>query len=184
MIRSIFRLFLLALALMAIYVSVVFFTGNFHTVIAGRLYRSGQPSAQLIADWHERYGIKTIVNLRGTHPDRAWYKNEREAARQYGIELIDYKLSAKREVTSVQVDELLAILTKAKPPILIHCREGADRTGFVSALYVAGVAGGSELYAEFQLTPLYGHLPLWFIRSSTMDTSFEKAEFRLGFPDS
>jgi len=62
--------------------------------------------------------------------------------------------------------------------------ERRDRSGIVSAFYVAGVAGGSELYAEFQLTPFYGHFPLWFFPFVAMDRSFEHAEPRLGFPDS
>jgi protein tyrosine/serine phosphatase len=184
MLRVIFRLCALALALMAVYVGVMFATGNFRTVIQGQLYRSGQPTAEQIARWHERHGIKTIINLRGSHPDKEWYQAEREIAHRVGIDLIDYKLSAKREVTPSQLEELLAILKRARPPVLIHCRDGADRTGFISALYIAGVAGGSQLRAESQLTPLYGHIPLWFIPYSAMDRSFEKAEPRLGFPDS
>ena len=184
MLRAIFRLCVVALALMVVYVGVNFATGNFHTVIPGQLYRSGQPTPDQISRWHGRYGIKTIVNLRGSHPDKAWYKAEIETARRHGIELLDYKLSAKRVTSASQVEELLDIFAKAAPPILIHCRSGADRTGLVSAFYVAGVAGGSELHAESQLTPLFGHIPLWFIPFSAMDRSFEQAEPRLGFPNS
>ncbi len=170
--------------MIALYVSFVFLSGNFHTVIAGRLYRSAQPSPEQIAAWHERYGIKTIVNLRGAHPRQDWYKREQEAARQAGIELVDYKLSGRREVTAAQLEDLLDLLAKAEPPVLIHCRDGADRSGFVSAVYIAGVAQGSELHAEAQLSPLFGHIPIWFVPYTAMDRSFENAEPRLGFPDS
>jgi protein tyrosine/serine phosphatase len=183
-IKGVSRALLLALVCFALSVGVVFLTGNFHTVIGGQLYRSAQPSAEQIVDWHERYGIKTIINLRGSHPNQNWYRVERATAREYGIELIDYKLSAKRELTSPQVEELLAILAQSKPPVLIHCLDGADRSGLVSAFYVAGVAKGSEYYAELQLTPLYGHIPFWFAPYYAMDRSFENAEPRLGFPDS
>jgi protein tyrosine/serine phosphatase len=174
----------LAVIFFAVYVGVVFVTGNFHTVISGHLYRSGQPSTEQIADWHGRYGIKTIINLRGAHPNKNWYRVERATAQEYGIELIDYQISAKRELTLAQVEELLTILAQAKPPVLIHCLDGADRSGLVSAFYVAGVAHGSEFFAELQLSPLYGHIPLWFFPYYAMDRSFENAEPRLGFPDS
>jgi protein tyrosine/serine phosphatase len=82
------------------------------------------------------------------------------------------------------VEELLAILARAKPPVLIHCLDGADRSGLVAAFYVAEVAKGSEFFAELQLTPLYGHIPLWFMPYYAMDRSFENAEPRLGFPNS
>jgi uncharacterized protein (TIGR01244 family) len=184
MLRSIFRFCLAALLLIALYIGFVFLSGNFHTVIAGRLYRSGQPSPEQIAAWHERYGIKTIINLRGANPHKDWYKREQEAARQAGIELVDYQLSARREVTADQLENLLDVLSTAKPPILIHCRDGADRSGFVSAVYIAGVAKGSELLAESQLSFLFGHIPLWFIPYYAMDRSLEKAEPRLRFPGS
>jgi protein tyrosine/serine phosphatase len=183
-IKGVLRALLLVVACFTAYVGVVYVTGNFHTVISGQLYRSGQPSAEQIADWHERYGIKTIINLRGAHPNKDWYRVERATAREYGVELIDYRISAKRELTPAQLEELLAILAQAKPPVLIHCLDGADRAGLVSAFYVAGVAKGSEYYAELQLTPLYGHIPLWFAPYYAMDRSFENAEPRLGFPDS
>lgn len=93
-------------------------------------------------------------------------------------------MSAQRDVTPEEVEELLAILWSAERPILVHCRSGSDRSGIVSAFYVAGVAGGSELYAEFQLTPFFGHLPFGFLGSYSMDRSFERAEPRLGFPNS
>ena len=183
-VRGVFRSLPLAGVFVVLYVVIVFSTGNFHEIIRGQLYRSGQPSAEQIAYWHRRYGIKTIINLRGAHPNKDWYRAERAMAQEYGIALIDYKISAKRELAPAQVEELLAILAKAKTPVLIHCRDGADRSGLVSALYVAGVAKGSEYYAEFQLTPLYGHIPVWFAPYYAMDRSFENAEPRLGYPDS
>jgi protein tyrosine/serine phosphatase len=167
-----------------LYAGFLVINGNFHSVLAGQLYRSAQPSAEQIAAWHERYGIATIINLRGPHPNEDWYRLERSAAREFGITMVDYPLTGKRDLTSAQIEELLAILSDVRPPVLIHCRNGADRSGLVSALYVAAVAHGSEFYAELQLTPLYGHLPLWFLPYFAMDRTFETAEPRLGFPDS
>jgi protein tyrosine/serine phosphatase len=93
-------------------------------------------------------------------------------------------MSSERDLSARDVEELLSILSKAEAPILIHCKNGADRSGLVSALYVAGVAGGSEFFAEFQLTPIYGHLPIFLLAAFAMDRSFEMVEPRLGFPDS
>jgi protein tyrosine/serine phosphatase len=182
--RSAVRFLLIAVAAIGSYAAYTYRTNNFHTVIASQLYRSGQPTAEQIAEWHHRYGIKTIINLRGRYPSKDWYQIERAVAQGFGINMIDYRLSSKRELAADQVEELLAILAKAKPPILIHCSGGSDRSGLVSALYVAGVAHGSEAYAELQLTPFFGHFPLWFRPSFAMDRSFEKAEPRLGFPNS
>lgn len=179
-----FRISLAILAAIGIYVVHLVAIGNFHTVIGGTLYRAAQPSAKDIALWHQRYGIKTIINLRGANPAQDWYRNERDTAQALGIRLIDYRMSSKRDLSAAQVETLLEILASAETPVLIHCRNGVDRSGLVSAFFVAGVAGGSEFFAELQLTPIYGHLPVWFLAAFAMDRSFEIAEPRLGFPDS
>jgi len=45
---------LLALAGIVLYLGAQLMLGNFHTVIAGELYRSGQPSAEAIEDRSRR----------------------------------------------------------------------------------------------------------------------------------
>jgi protein tyrosine/serine phosphatase len=167
-----------------LYAGYLLVDDNFHTVVRGRLYRSAQPTAELIEAWHAQYGIRTIINLRGAHPKSAWYKIERIMANALHIRLIDFTMSANHDLSTEQANELLNILSKAEGPILIHCKNGADRSGIASAFYVAAVAKGSEFYAELQLTPLYGHFPLWFLPAFSMDRSYEKAEPKLGFPNS
>jgi protein tyrosine phosphatase (PTP) superfamily phosphohydrolase (DUF442 family) len=158
-------------------------TNNFHTVLEGELYRSARPSAQDVADWHERYGIRTIVNLMG--PSGAdWYREERVAADTAGIKFVDYKLSPHSDLTDREIGDLLAILSSAEGPILIHCKRGADRTSLVAAMYVTAVAGRSETVAELQLTPLYGYLPIWFLPVFAMYRSWERVELRLGLLNS
>jgi len=182
--KLIVRPLLAVAATIGLYAAYLIHTDNFHTVVAGELYRSAQPEPEEIAAWQKRYGIKTIINLQGPHPYADWYREEKATAESLGIKLIDYQMSASRDVKAKQVNEILDILAKAQRPILVHCRNGADRSGLVSAFYVAAIAKGSEFFAELQLTPFFGHLPFAFLRSYAMDRSFEAAEPRLGFPDS
>jgi protein tyrosine/serine phosphatase len=182
--KRIVRPLLAALVVIGLYAAYLVSTNNFHTVVAGELYRSARPTPEEIAAWRKRYGIKTIVNLQGPHPRADWYRKEKATAEALGITLIDHQMSAQRDVQADEVNQILHILSKAQRPILVHCRSGADRTGLVSAFYVAAIAGGSEFFAEFQLTPFFGHLPFAFLRSYAMDRSFERAETRLGYPDS
>ncbi|HZJ12795.1 MAG TPA: tyrosine protein phosphatase [Methyloceanibacter sp.] len=182
--KRIVRTLLGVLGAIGVYALYIVATNNFHTVVPGEFYRSAQPSGAQVAKYHERYGIKTILNLRGPHPELEWYREEKADADANGIRLIDYPLSSGRDVSGVKLDELLDVLSTAERPILVHCLSGADRSGIVSAFYVAGVAGGSEFYAELQLTPLFGHMPFGFLEAWAMDRSFEAAEARLGFPDS
>jgi protein tyrosine/serine phosphatase len=176
---------LAALVLAAIgYAGHCWVTGNLHVVEPGRAFRSGQPSPEQLANWQARYGIVNVLNLRGANPGADWYEAEKTAATALGLTLIDYGISAKRDLMPAQVESILGILDGLTGPTLIHCRSGVDRTGIVSALYLAHVAKAGEFAAELQLSPIYGHVPLRLSPFYAMDRSFEAAEPRLGFLDS
>ena len=166
------------------HLGIAYLTGNFHEVIAGELYRSAQPTASQIAGWQDRYGIRTIVNLRGPNPGRGWYEAELAEAKARGISVVDVGISAKHELDDKVVEHLLDTFASAERPILIHCSSGADRSGLASALYLAAIAKSTEAAAEAQLSLYYGHIPLWFVRAQAMDRTFERLEPRLGYPDS
>lgn len=151
--------------------------GNFHTVIEGELYRSGQPSATQLASYVRTHGIKTVINLRGKDASAGWYENELSTARRLGVQHIDYRMSASRMLTPAKADELVAIMAAAPKPILVHCQAGSDRTGLVSALYSYRVAGRSEERAERQLSLFFGHVGIPIISSAyAMDASWEEIE--------
>ncbi|EJJ24629.1 dual specificity protein phosphatase family protein [Rhizobium sp. CF142] len=150
--------------------------GNFHEVLPGELYRSAQPSGADIDTYAARYGIRTILNLRGENTAN-WYMQETEAARKAGITHINYPLSASRDVTPEQAHELLALMRDAPKPILIHCQAGADRTGLVSVLYLQQIAGIDEETAEEQLSVRFGHIGIPYLSSTfAMDRSWENLE--------
>ena len=156
-------------------------TNNFHTVIPGRLYRSAQPDGAEIADYAARYGIRTIVNLRGRYPDASWYREETEASARLGIDHVDFKMSSSRLLDPSRSKALIAMLASARTPILIHCMAGADRTGLVASYYVADVAKLGEEAAESELSILYGHVGLPLAASFPMNISFETMEPQFGF---
>jgi len=159
-------------------------TGNFNEVVAGELYRSGQPSALQIARYQKDYGIKTIVNLRGENTGSPWYDAEVAQARLLGIAHVDFPMSAKRELTQAQAADLVAILAQANKPILVHCQAGSDRSGLASALYVAAVDKLGEAAAERQISIRYGHISLPLSSAYAMDRTFEALEPWLGFSKS
>jgi protein tyrosine/serine phosphatase len=159
-------------------------TTNFHPVVAGEVYRSSQPSANDIAEFQRQYGIKTIINLRGADNGRGWYDEEVAQAKELDINHIDFKMSAGRELTQSQAEELVALMRDVPKPLLIHCQAGADRTGLASALYLAAVAKVGESESERQMSILYGHISLPISHAYAMDRTFEKLEPWLGFPNS
>ncbi|MEA3536487.1 dual specificity protein phosphatase family protein [Rhizobium sp. CC-YZS058] len=163
-----------------IYLAELQETGNFHEVIPGELYRSAQPTAEEIRDYAARYGIRTVLNLRGAD-NSAWYKAETEAAAAEKIEHIDFRLSPTKRVTPDTMRRLVALMKAAPKPILIHCRSGSDRTGLASVLYLHEVAGVDEETAEKQLSIYYGHFSIPFLSQAyAMDESWEDLEQLLG----
>lgn len=73
------------LALLVGYVGVVAATGNFHSVVAGEVYRSAQPSGATLSRYQRDYGIRTVINLRGENASEAWYQDEIATSRRLGI---------------------------------------------------------------------------------------------------
>lgn len=145
-------------------------SSNFHAVTEGEAYRSAQMDGAELEERIREYGIKSILNLRGEHPDEEWYAEEREVSEKLRIEHYDVGLSAMREPAEEEVRRLLAIFRDAPRPILIHCMSGADRTGLVSAMWKAVVDGEPKTEAEKQLSIRFGHVPVG--RTSAMDRFF------------
>jgi len=154
------------------YWGAIQYQGNLHAVSDGILYRSAQLSKTELRSAAREYRIKSVLNLRGAHAGQPWYDDEIAAAGELGLAHYDYPLSAKRFVTSQQIDQILDIVRNAPKPLLIHCRSGADRAGLVAALYRFAETGASAAEADRQLSLVYGHFPYLTNRSRAMDDSF------------
>jgi protein tyrosine/serine phosphatase len=182
--RGLAGLFLIGLSAVGGYAADVVLNNNFNVVRPGELYRSAQPSGGDIALYASRYKIKTIVNLRGSNAGAHWYDSEVAISNALGITHIDFRMSSKRELTQPQAEALIRLLKDAPKPILIHCQSGADRSGLVSALYLAAIAKSSEIFAEQQMSIRYGHIASPLSPAYAMDRTFEKLEPWLGFKES
>ena len=151
----------------------IFYNANFHTIVSGEAYRSGQMDAAQLSRVIQEYGIKCIINLRGTTDAPALYQGEMETAKRLGVQHHDFSLSATNEITVPQMDEIIRTLRAAPKPVLIHCIAGSDRTGLISALYCLTLKGETPAQADRQLSIWYGHVP--FIPSANtiaMDHSY------------
>jgi protein tyrosine phosphatase (PTP) superfamily phosphohydrolase (DUF442 family) len=83
----------------------------------------------------QRFGIRSIVNLRGYDPRPAWHQSEVALARELGVAHFDVHLSARSLPRAEELEKLLAIYRGSPEPILVHCDSGADRAGEAAALY-------------------------------------------------
>ena len=149
-------------------------TGNVHEVEAGQLYRSAQLSGYSLNEVIDRYGIHTVINLRGRNPNAKWYRDETAITTRNGISHIDIGMSASKEPDAVTIKELIEAFKTAPRPILVHCEGGADRSGLASAIFELVIAHRPASDAERQFSFYYGHFPWLTSKTGAMDNAFER----------
>jgi protein tyrosine/serine phosphatase len=132
---------------------------NFHVVIPGQLYRSGQPSPALLASLVRHYGIHTVVNLRGDFEPPEEYQAECRCARDLHLTYLEAGLWSSCLPTPPEARRLVDALDQARAPVLLHCGGGSDRTGLATALFLLLHTDMSLPRARMEMSIRYGHVP-------------------------
>lgn len=109
--------------------------------VAPGIYRGAQPSSAGLLELKKR-GIKTIINFRRHHSERA-------AAIALGLHVEEIPFEAgllgSEAPTAAQVSRFLSIVQSDEArPVFFHCATGADRTGTMAAIYRLEVQGWSH----------------------------------------
>ncbi len=111
---------------------------HFRTVEKGQFYRSSQLGEKDLADAIERYGIKTVINLRAEH-ERAhgdWWTMEHRVAKENGARVLDVPLLSGTPPNKEEVEKLLrAMDDPANMPVLVHCYHGSIRSAAIEGLF-------------------------------------------------
>lgn len=128
---------------------------NFHD-LGGGMYRSSQPSPAQIRRYQKRFGLRTIINLRGRH-DYGSYFYEEEACRELGIAFTDIKLYSRTPPEVEEIHAMDALFRSIEYPALMHCKSGADRAGLAAALYRILHLQHPVAEAKAELSWIYGH---------------------------
>lgn len=145
---------------------------NFRVVDAD-LYRAGQLRSD---EWSESYAehpYRSVINLRGAGPDQPWYRLERDFADRNGLVHYDVRMSADHEPSLADMGRLVALMRAAPKPLLIHCKNGSDRSGLAAALYRFAVEHEPEAVAGRQLSLWFGHFPWLTSRTGAMDRALD-----------
>lgn len=142
---------------------------NFYEVLPN-IYRCSQPSPSQIKRYHQQYGIKTIINLRGDNSDMGFWQFEKETCDQLGIAFIDHRLFSRDLPSKSAIHDTKALLERVQYPILFHCKSGADRAGLMATLCRIFVGKEPVEKAIEELDWYYGHFT--FSRTGMIDFFF------------
>ena len=134
---------------------------NFGTVIPGKLYRGNHPTPARLRRLHDRYGLRTLINLRGKR-DCGSDALSRDAAARLGMAHVDMAFESRGAPQRDRVLRFYDLYQTITFPALMHCKSGADRTGLAGGLALL-FEGGTAADALGQLSMRFGH----FNRSPT-----------------
>lgn len=155
--------------------------GNVAEVVPGKIYRSNHPTPMRLARLVRRFGLKTLVNVRGKR-DCGSDALSRDQAEALGLAHIDMAFESRGAPHRDRILRFAVLYRSLATPALLHCKSGADRAGLASGLAVL-FEGGTAAEAGRQLSLRFGH----FSRSKTgiLDAFFvlyaREAEGRIGF---
>ncbi len=127
---------------------------NFHKVTPD-FWRSAQPAPYDIHRLADQ-GLKTIINLRGGREYGSW-PLEAEAAQARGIAIVDFILRSRDLPDRDTLLKATQLFQSLPGPVLVHCKSGADRAGFMAALYMLVHHRRPAAEAMQQLSARYGH---------------------------
>ena len=144
---------------------------GFYEVAPG-VYRSNQPAPPHF-NRLERKGIKTIINLRGVR-DCGSYVLEREQCARRGMTLIDFPIGSREGPSKERLHKARELFETIEYPVLMHCKSGADRAGFMSAYFLFVHKKAPLNVALKQLHWTYGH----FKQSKTGILDFFYEDYR------
>jgi protein tyrosine/serine phosphatase len=89
----------------------------------------------------KRFGIRTIVNLRGREDAPEPYDVEAKWCEANGVNLVDIPMGQPGEGAERMGEFLEVVTNPAHHPVLTHCEAGSIRTGFAVAGYLIAVEG-------------------------------------------
>jgi hypothetical protein len=133
-------------------------------VVPGRVYRSGQLTADGFTDAVRRFGIRTFINVQEDVPNPDLWRSyfDRSTVKEKALcdqlhvnyvwltpDLIPAGIENPRPKV---IDDFLAVMDdESAYPVLIHCKAGLHRTGVLTAVYRMQYQGWSPQAAFHEL---------------------------------
>ncbi|MEL6480198.1 MAG: tyrosine-protein phosphatase [Pseudomonadota bacterium] len=120
------------------------------------MWRSAQPLPHHIRRFAEAGG-RTVVTLRGGQMFGS-LPLEAEACARYGLDFQTIVLRSRDLPPAHEMLRIIDALREIETPVLFHCKSGADRAGFMAALWLLEREGATLEEARGQLSLRYGHI--------------------------
>jgi protein tyrosine/serine phosphatase len=154
---------------------------NFHTVEKGTLYRSGQMADRRLKWIVRRHGVRTVINLRGAHPDESWYREEIAVCEQLRVAHYDLGWTMRAAPEPESLSQLIEWFETVERPILVHCQGGVHRAAVASAAYRL-MDGDSTAEARGELGLFFRSAPIgqalaWYENSEKPFAQWVKADY-------
>ena len=163
MIKTILKVFLGLVATAIVVLAVPFlyyFPGyNWRTVEKDAFYGSRQMGGRALERTIQKYGIKTVINLRGENPDSDWYTAEAAACERAGATLCSFGWSKNSIPNPASLAQFIELIETGDRPFLAHCQGGTHRTGAAAAVYEL-LRGKSVNEARKQFGPMFNDAPI------------------------
>lgn len=123
-----------------------------------KIFRSAQPDWKVFKD--DTLKIKTVINLRE--------HSEKEEVGKLGMWSYEEPLNVFSNISVETFDSVIARMKDPEfQPVLIHCRQGHDRTGVICACYRMAINGWSYDEAIEEMKS-YGYNDLWFVLTHSL----------------
>lgn len=135
---------------------------NFGVVKAGEVYRSAYLSLPAAQGMRAAFGLKTVVDLRGTVPKKEMDVRQ-EMFERAGFTFINIPFDDKTKPSAALITRAYDLMTDARYfPLIVHCAGGRHRTGGVVAFYrqrhdLWTRTGSYEEAVDFGFYSAWGH---------------------------
>ena len=138
--------------------------------VSDRLWRSAQPAPFQIARLKAE-GVRTVVNLRGGREHGSW-QLQKDVCDRLGLDLVEFVVRSRSAPDRDTILNAKAFFEGLRYPAVLHCKSGADRAGFVAALYLILQEGRPVREALRQLSFRFGHFR--FAKTGILDAFFDR----------
>jgi protein tyrosine/serine phosphatase len=137
--------------------------------VTDRLWRTAQPAPHQI-EALKKEGVRTIINLRGGREHGSW-QLQKETCDRLGITLVEFVIRSRGAPDRKTLLKAKEFFESVEYPAVMHCKSGADRAGFMAALYLILHEDRSVDEAQQQLHMRYGHFR--FSKTGILDAFFD-----------